>query len=356
MAIIKGAALANANENFAIVDSHNSHGGFKNHVADLSAFTSFSDLYVDVPNSSADWTGGDAWGLYKPWATMIYVEDVNPLIEVTDISGLELGVNYFDISTDGSGVFYGPSGEAPVPGFLVYNGNSSSEDQNWNGSYVKQFTITDVDGVNQASPTYWVDIKTIVTDVTLSGGSDVVITDNVVDPINALTDVVLGNVTEETVNEEYSVNFGTGLDILNLIDSTTEAATGFVIAEEVLVEGEPKIRFKTNKRSVLGTVNQFQVGDSFGGILADEDGDSQGDFTVYGNVSINPHLNQTAANQPPISSGTFTSSVPSFFTNSIALNSAVLASGITIYSDPDTATLSTSNDVVVKKPQPEAVG
>lgn len=350
MAIIKGAALANANENFAIVDSHNSHGGFKNHVASLSAFTSFSDLYVDVPNGTADWTGGDAWGLYKPWATMIYVEDVNPLIEVTDTTNLELGVDYFDISTDGSGVYYGPSGDTPVPGFLVYNGNSGADDENWNGNYVKEFTVTTVDGVNQASPTYWVDIKTIVTDTTLSGGSDVVITDNTVVDVDALSDFILGSVTENVVNEDYTVNFGTGADILSLIDSQEVFNAGVIIAEEVIIDGDPKIRLKTNFTSTSGHVNGFTIGDSLGGTALDATGlNSSGSLNVYGNVLFSSHTSQQTG-QELVLGGNLTVEIPSLFSKTVTLSKpqGIIASGITQYTSETGDTASTSTNVVVK--------
>jgi hypothetical protein len=361
MAILKPAALANASENFAIADSNNLHGGWKNHLENIGKFTGLSDLYVDINNTGADWTGGDAWGLYKPWSTLVYVEDARPLIEITDTSGLTEGIDYFDISLDGTGVYYGPDGSGSAqPGIFIYFGNENSDDGAWNGDYVNTFTTATVDGTNQATLTYWKNINEIVTDPTLTQGLvDLDIFDNydAADTPSSLSEVIItdGGVTGD-VGSGYTVNFGTGQNILDLIHSNDnfEGSGGGseILAEAVEVNSEHKIAFRVNPKALLDA-KSLNLGTDIGGDL--NANGYLGSLTTYGDVSIAYHL--STSGETTSTTGSFSSAVPSTFTNTVLLSGTAGTVGASaIQAVDNNGDAYTSTSVVVKKTSNNQLG
>lgn len=284
MAILRPAAVANANPNFAIADSHNIYGSFKNHVPDFVAFLDFVDTHIDnnvAIDPAVDWTGTDAWGLYKPWSTLIYIDDARPLIEVTptDLTnnpGWVEGTHYFDVSLDDSDAFYRRSDVGTAtPAYYVYFGNDGVANGSWNTDLVKAFDITT--DATQAVPEYWKDLSTVVVGETDPGLTNIVINDNVVETPGNLGQTVLGSVVTNTVNEDFTVNLTTGQNVFDLIhqvaDTTDNSGTD-ILATAVNIDGSHKIRldinpdatldFNTATLETLTTSGNASVGGTFG--------------------------------------------------------------------------------------------
>lgn len=262
MAILRPAAIANANPNFAIADSHNIYGSFKNHVTDFVAFLDFVDTHIDnnvAIDPSVDWTGTDAWGLYKPWSTLIYIDDARPLIEVTptDLTNnpsWQEGTDYFDVSLDDSDDFYRKSdiGNA-TPAYYVYFGNDGASNGSWNTDLVKSFDITT--DATQAVPAYWKDLSDVVVGTSDPGLTNIVINDNTVETPQNLGQTVLGSVVTNTANEDFTVSLTTGqnvLDLIHQISDTSGINNGTdILAAAVEIGGNHKIRLDINPQATL---------------------------------------------------------------------------------------------------------
>lgn len=348
MAILKSAALANSNQNYAIADSNNLHGGWKNHLENIGKFTGLQDNYTDVSNTGLDWTGGDAWGLYKPWSTLVYVEDARPLVLVSDTTGLTEGTHYFDVSLDGSGVYYGPQDGPAQPGIFIYFGNEDSPDGGWNVEYVKTFTlaiIDDGDGgtIDQASLSYWKNINEIVTDPTLTQGlTDLVIDDNVVDVPANLSELVLtsGGVTGNA-EDGYVVNLTTGQDVLDAIHSNENLFSNGgtnIIAKSTTVGGEPRIEFDINNGSVF-TAKSITVGTILSGGVNDPNDNFAGNLNTYGEVTIHKGTDLTSGSQY----GALTVNAPATLTDGVSFSAGDITA-LAIHNNTDN---DTENVVVI---------
>lgn len=357
MAILRPAAVANANPNFAIADSHNIYGSFKNHVPDFVAFLDFVDTHIDndvAIDPAVDWTGTDAWGLYKPWSTLIYIDDARPLIQVTptdltDNPDWVEGTHYFDVSLDDSDAFYRRSDVGTAtPAYYVYFGNDGAANGAWNTDLVKAFDFTT--DATQAVPEYWKDLSTVVVGETDPGLTNIVINDNAVDVPGNLGQTVLGNVVTNTANEDFTVNLTTGQDILDLIhqvaDTTDNSGTD-ILATAVNIGGNHKIRLDINSDATL----DFKAA-TLETLTTSGNASVGGTFGVTGATTLSSTLGVTGAVtlSSLVSDGIVTST-------SGVLGTATAASLFSgLYPDFVTTALGTTNQIVVSGTAADGAG
>lgn len=172
MADFKSEILAHGNLGLSIVDSDQVYGSIKNFVSD---FTKFDDFNVESHS-----TGAGGWGVpgsldylvpgfnpgkFKPWSTLIYVEDSAPLVEVGAATSTSILVDgrHFDVNeTAAAGSFFVFKYDA-----AILNGSSAIV------ASPKTFVISENgDDPATAVPQFWVNMKSIV-----GGGSETDLSD-----------------------------------------------------------------------------------------------------------------------------------------------------------------------------------
>lgn len=172
MADFKSEILAHGNLGLSIVDSDQVYGSIKNFVSD---FTKFDDFNVESHS-----TGAGGWGVpgsldylvpgfnpgkFKPWSTLIYVEDSAPLVEVVDATSTSILIDgrHFDVNgTAAAGSFFVFKYDA-----AILSGSSAIV------ASPKTFVISENgDDPATAVPQFWVNMKSIV-----GGGSETDLSD-----------------------------------------------------------------------------------------------------------------------------------------------------------------------------------
>lgn len=172
MPILTNANIQHAVSGFGVVDTEELFGSIKTHVADISNVGDFVDKYILGP-ADEDYTS-DVWGKFKPWSTLVYIEDKRDLVAcLSDDADLLLTIDSTSgLKADGNTAeddklfFKKDPATDPEGGFFVFSGNNGynvGDTTVWDTSLVRKF-VTSGNPVTSVALKHWVDMKTIFTD------------------------------------------------------------------------------------------------------------------------------------------------------------------------------------------------
>jgi len=253
MAIKFGSNLIHGSINKGIVDSEQVFGSFKTHIQSFADVRNFVDDYV---NNGTNYFGSDLWGKYKPYATLVYVANGNPVNVLNDVSGLDLNVDYF-VAQDQDGndiniqVVVGSD-----PKVLLYTGNSDYATANaYDTAATSRFQVSG-DGLT-AVPLAWTDFSEYVggegsgiSDVAISAASltDVVNTSG--GAATAFNQIQLGAVSGNAT-DGYSIEFPTNQAIRDAFSNPDAAAAPSGAQISVVDDGDGKMSLRVDENAVL---------------------------------------------------------------------------------------------------------
>lgn len=218
MADFKSEILAHGNLGLSIVDSDQVYGSIKNFVSDFTKFDAF--------NVESHSTGSGGWGVpgdldylvpgfnpgkFKPWSTLIYVEDSAPLVEVVaaTVTSILIDGRHFDVNgTAAAGSFFVFKYDA-----AILSGTSAVV------ASPKTFVISENgDDPATAVPQFWTNMKSIVGGGSETDLSDITTDYNETDPtVLTPSGFTIGSITNAAgdISAVFPTNANIGEAFLN---------------------------------------------------------------------------------------------------------------------------------------------